>query len=412
MAEEEHRGDRGGQGGARPRPYIYADNAATTHMSSQAVKAYVKAATALLGNPSSTHRPGRAARDYLDWSRGTIASFMSADPSQIVFTASGTESNNIAVRATWSRMKRNTGRTAIVTTAIEHSSVKKTAAAVAGKSNHIEVPVDGKGYVNEKEYRKLLRANAKRIALVSIMLANNETGTVQHVHRLARIAKELLGDEIPFHTDATQAMGKYVLSPAALGVDMMTGSAHKFHGPLGCGILYARDPASVLDYTPISGGGQERGVRSGTENVPAIYAAAVAMRAMLADPDALKERRARVAAMRVAISDYLEKHIPGVEVNGDPARGLYNVLSVTIPGIKGTEMTKYLDSHYGIAIGNGSACNKGKISETLLAMGKNPDLVGGTVRISLSARNVPGRDDWAIASAIIAYWRTHKKPHN
>jgi cysteine desulfurase len=409
MAEEEHRG--GAYVAGTPRAYIYADNAATTHMASQAVKAYVKAASAMLGNPSSTHKPGKAARDYLDWSRKVFASFMSADPTQIVFTASGTESNTIAIRATWARMKRTTGRTAIVTTSIEHSSVKKTAEAVAGKNDHILIPVDDKGYVDEEAYRRILRSNSKRIAMISIMLANNETGTVQRISRLSQIARELLGPEIPFHTDATQAMGKYVLSPAALGVDMMTGSAHKFHGPLGCGILYVREPKDIVETTPMTGGGQERGIRSGTENVPAIYAAAVALRRMLADPAATKERRARVAGMRDAIAGYLLKHIPGSSVNGDPAKGLYNLLSISIPGVKGTDLTKYLDSQFGIAMGNGSACNKGKPSETLLAMGKDPERVRGTVRISLSDRNIPGTDDKAIASAIIAYWRASRQTH-
>lgn len=409
MAEEEHRGRSASA--KRARDYVYADNAATTHMAPAALKAYIKAAGAMLGNPSSGHAPGRSGRDYLDWSRKVFATLMAADPSQIVFTASGTEANNIAIRATWTRMKRASGRTVIVTSAIEHSSVKKTAEAVAGRDDHIMVPVDDKGYVDEEAFRRILRTNAKRIALISIMLANNETGTVQRVGRLSQIARELLGPEIPFHTDATQAMGKYVLSPASLGVDMMTGSAHKFHGPLGCGVLYVRDPRELAETTPVTGGGQERGVRSGTENVPAIYAAAVAIRSLLSNPAETKEKRARVAGMRDAIANYLVRYIPGTQINGDPARGLYNVLSVSIPGVKGTELTKHLDTHFGIGIGNGSACNKGKPSETLLAMGKDPERVRGTVRISLSGQNVPGRDDKAIASAIIAYWRASKQAH-
>jgi cysteine desulfurase len=386
----------------------YADNAATTMIAPEVLDAYVKACCSSFGNPSSPHhKSGRSAHDALEWARKVHAKHMGVDSSTIIFTSCGTESNNIAIRGVWTRMRRTTGRSVIITSSIEHSSVRRTAEFIAGQADHIMIPVDEMGYIDEDSFRRILRANSKRIALVSIILAQNEVGTLQKMPKLVRIAREILGPEIPFHTDATQAFGKYIVNPEAMGVDLLTASAHKYHGPMGVGILYAKEGMIDPSVTPMSGGGQERGCRSGTENIPAIVAAAVALERMMGDPNASADRRAKVQAMRDYILNSITKYIPGVKVNGDPKKGLYNILSVSIPGAKGLDIAKFLNER-NISIGVGSACNKGKPSEGLLAMGKDPETIRGVIRISLSEFNTP-EDCREIAGAVIGYWRALKR---
>ena len=335
---------------------IYADSAATTMIRPEALEAYNSACVTAFGNPSSQHAPGRAGHNALEWSRNQYASYMNVSPDTIFFTSCGTESNNIVIRGVLSHMKKTMNRGVIVTSSVEHSSIRKTAELVAGQGNHIMVPVDSKGYVVEDKFREILTTNAENVALVSIILAQNEVGTLQRIPSLVRIAREVLGPQIPFHTDATQAFGKYYICPESIGVDLMTGSAHKFHGPRGVGLLYARP--NVLDPTLsiITGGGQEKGCRSGTENVPAIVASAVALNYMLRDPEVWSERKARVRAMRDMVLNILAQNVRGLETNGDYQRGLYNMLSVSLPGGKSSEIVKKLDSE-GISIGSGSACN-------------------------------------------------------
>ena len=386
---------------------VYADNAATTTIAPEALDAYSRACCSAFGNPSSHHKAGRAAFNALEWARKTFARHMGVTPQTVIFTSCGTESNNIALRGVWNKMRRTTGRSVIVTSSVEHSSVRKTAELTAGKADHIMVPVDSMGYINEDSFKSILKTHSKRIALVSIILAQNEVGTLQKMPRLVRIAKEILGPDIPFHTDATQAFGKYEISPEAMGVDLMTASAHKFHGPMGVGILYAKENIIDPSVTPMSGGGQERGCRSGTENVPAIVAAAVALDKMLLDKTAMSDRRVKVTAMRDYILNALVRYIPGLRVNGDPSKGLYNLISVSVPDASGVEIAKYLDEK-NISIGSGSACNKGKPSESMLAMGKDAESIKGVIRISLSEFNTAD-DCREIATSIIRFCRTTRK---
>lgn len=382
---------------------IYMDNAATTMIRKEALEMYAHVCGSAFGNPSSQHRPGRAAHQALEWARSKYASFMNVSPDTVFFTSCGTESNNIVIRGVLSRMKKTMNRSVIVTSCVEHSSIRKTAELVAGKDNHIMVPVDSMGYVNQEKFRDVLTANAENIALVSVILAQNEVGTLQHIPALVRIAKEVLGPQIPFHTDATQAFGKYYICPESLGVDLMTASSHKFHGPRGVGLLYSRPNVIDPALTPMTGGGQERGCRSGTENVPAIVASAVALECMLGDERVWEARQARVRAMRNVILDAVARGIPGIEVNGDIRNGLYSLLSVSLPGGKGADIVKMLDSE-GISIGSGSACNKGRPSEAMLAMGKRPEAILGTLRISLSEFNTV-RECQDVAAAIVRAWK-------
>lgn len=385
------------------RTGIYADNAATTPIRPEALTKFNLACTIAFGNPSSQHAAGRAAHEMLEWARTVHARYMNVDPNTIYFTSSGTESNNIVIRGVLTNMYRTTGRNVVVTSAIEHSSIRKTAELTAGPKNHIMAPVNASGYVDETKFRELLLSNSRNIALVSIILAQNEVGTLQRIPALVDIVRQTLGPQIPFHTDATQAFGKYFINPESLKVDLLTASAHKYHGPRGVGILYARK--GVLDPTtlPITGGGQERGCRSGTENVPAIAAAATALECMLGSQNTWIERKARVCAMRDIIIGGVLHNIPGSSVNGDPAKGLYNLASFILPGVHGVDVASCLDAE-GIAIGSGSACNKGKPSESMLAMGKTPDEIQGVIRVSLSEFNTI-QECHAIVTGIIRAWQ-------
>jgi cysteine desulfurase len=395
--------ESGAAAGLGSRTKVYADNAATSLICAEALKGYNEACTVAFGNPSSQHSAGRAAHEALEWSRELYASYMGVKPDTIYFTSCGTESNNIAIRGVLAHM-RKAGRTIVVTSSVEHSSIRKTAELAAGPGNFIMVPVDTLGYVNEGRFREILRSNAPKIAMVSIILAQNEVGTLQRIPALVQIKNEVLGDQVPFHTDATQAFGKYMIDPVVLGVDLLTASAHKFHGPRGVGILYARPGLIEPAFTTMTGGGQERGCRSGTENVPAIVASAVALDRMLKDKDVWAERKSRVRAMRDTVVTLLADRIPGVVVNGDPQRGLYNLVSVSLPGGRAADIAKRLDAD-GIAVGSGSACNKGKPSEAMMAMGRPAELIRGTIRISLSEYNTL-LECQIIADAICRAWRS------
>ena len=387
----------------KPAP-IYADNAATTVIRPSALTVYNEACMRAFGNPSTQHAPGRSAHDTLEWARGIHAKYMNVDPSSIFFTSSGTESNNIAVRGVLACARKTSGRLMIVTSAMEHSSIRKTAELAAGPPNHVMAAVTPDGYVDEAKFVDLLQSNARHVAMISIILAQNEVGTLQRIPALVRIAKSVVGPSVVFHTDATQAFGKYFINPETLGVDLLTASAHKYHGPRGVGILYARQ--GVLDpvYLPITGGGQERGCRSGTENVPAIAAAAAALEHMLGDQFVWEQRKLRVRSMRDSLLQGIITGIPGARYNGDPARGLYNLASFVLPGgVSGTEVASRLDAE-GISIGSGSACNKGRPSESLLAMGRTPDEIRGVIRISLSEFNTE-KDCQSIVAAVLRAWR-------
>jgi cysteine desulfurase len=372
----------------RPCNAVYADNAATTQMRPSALSKYISVCTSAYGNPSSLHRDGRASHETLEWARGVHARHMNVNPDTIYFTSSGTESNNIAIRGVLTNARKTSGRTMIVTSAVEHSSVRRTAELAAGEGNFLMARVMADGHVDEAHFRDVLQTNANHIALVSIILAQNEVGTLQRIPTLVKIAKSIVGPNLVFHTDATQAFGKYYINPELLGVDILTASAHKYHGPRGVGILYARHGILDPNMLPITGGGQERGCRSGTENVPAIAAAAEALDCMIGNPNVWRDRKYRVMGMRNAILEGIVTKIPGSIVNGDVENGLYNLASVTLPSVDGVNIAKFLDDN-GVSIGSGSACSKGKPSETLLAMGRTPEQIRGVVRISLSEFNTP-----------------------
>jgi cysteine desulfurase len=369
---------------------------------------YNAAATQAWGNPSGQYHEGAMARGVLQKSREVFAGLMAVPPETIYFTSCGTESNNIVLRSVMTDCAARSGRNIIVTSAVEHSSIAKTAGMCGFE--HIKVPVDRRGYIREPVFREILSSNRSKVGLVSIIMAQNEVGTIQNITKLIKIAREILPSSVPFHVDATQMLGKYYIEPRRFGIDLLTGSAHKFHGPRGVGILYvARQDLLRPETTIMSGGGQERGCRCGTENVPAIAAAAVAFNHALGSPARWERRVASITALRDTIMVALRRQIPGLAINGDPENGLYNTLSVAFPGGHGHAMLEVLD-HAGITVGSGSACSKGRVSDTLLAIyGSGTEgqaIAHGTIRISLSELTTAEDAQVAVEAMVRAYRET------
>ena len=386
------------------RERIYLDANATTPPSKRALDAMYETARNYWGNPSSGYEEGVSAKARLDGARAIFAGLMDVDPDTILFTSCGTESNNIALRSVMCRAMRD-GRDVLITSSVEHPSVKRTANTIG--CTHVQLRVDRRGYVDMNGLKNALSTYGERVAMVSIILAQNEVGTLQPISGIAQMVREMCSQAV-VHTDATQIFGKDYLEPKLLGVDMLTGSAHKYHGPRGVGILYAKRGIIDSYVTPMTGGGQERGCRSGTENVPGIVGAAVAFEESLGNGPKWAERYNSTVRNRDMILSYLLEHIPGLHVNGDPRNGLFNTLSVSFPGVHGHILAEYLDKNSGISVGSGSACSKGKPSESLQAMygtsKQSTEIIHNTVRISLTMYT-PREDCEYAASQIVNGWK-------
>lgn len=395
-------------GSAELHRRIYLDNNATTPVLPEVVEAVSEAMRRLWGNPSGQYAEGKTARKALEWARGIFAKYMAVEPGTIYFTSCGTETNNIVIRGVMGSAPR--GRNVVVTSSVEHSSIGKTADACGYK--HIMVPVDRRGYVDEGAFRSVLMSNSGSIGLVSIIMGQNEVGTLQRIPALSAIARSILGPNVPFHTDATQVLGKYYVNPESLGVDLLTGSAHKFHGPRGVGILYAKKDVLNPRSTPMTGGGQERGCRSGTENVPGIVGAAVAFKHALKDDAKWERRKARVRTLRDTMLASLVRSIPNLIINGDPQRGLYNTFNVSFPGAHAHAMVEWLDEHR-VSVSSGSACSKGKPSEVILNMVGHTDVgakvAHAAIRVSLSHMNT-AKECEAATDLLIRAWRSTNTP--
>ncbi|GLW24534.1 cysteine desulfurase [Microbispora amethystogenes] len=337
----------------------------------------IEAMTAQLGqvgNPSSLHAAGRRARRVVEESRETIAGALGARPSEVVFTAGGTEADNLAIKGLfWARK-----RPRILVSAIEHHAALDPAHWLG--DNHdarVELlPVDEQGRVHPETLREAIARDPDDVALVSVMWANNEVGTVQPVRVLAAIAHE---HGIPFHTDAVQAVGQLPVSFADSGVDAMTVSGHKVGGPVGVGaLLLARgvDPVPVLH-----GGGQERDIRSGTLDAPAIAGFAAAVETAVARQPATAER---LSALRDDLVERVRRAVPDVVLNGDPADRLPANAHFSFPGCEGDALLMLLDAK-GVECSTGSACSAGvaQPSHVLLAMGQDGVRARGSLRFSL-----------------------------
>jgi cysteine desulfurase len=369
-----------------PTPGAYLDHAATTPMSAPALAAFV-AEAGRTGNASSLHSAGRAARRTVEESRESVAAALGARPSEVIFTAGGTEADNLAIKGIfWGRRTQDPRRIRVLVSAVEHHAVLDPAFWLAGHAGAeiTLLPVDGEGRVDLDALRAELAEHADEVALVSVMWANNEVGTVQPVREVARIAHQ---HGVPVHTDAVQAVGQLEVDFAASGVDALTVSGHKVGGPVGVGALLARRdlPLEAVSH----GGGQERGVRSGTLDVAAIRALAVAV------TDAVSrraERAASFAALRDELVAGVRRVAPDAVLRGpDPTGGTADApwrlpanAHFTFPGAEGDSLLYLLDSA-GVQASTGSACQAGvpQPSHVLLAMGVDEVAARGALRFSL-----------------------------
>lgn len=356
--------------------YIYADNAATTKISPAAMEAMTKCMEEAYGNPSSLHSVGQKAAEVLQKAREDIAEILGADFREIYFTSGGTEADNQAIysAAVFGAKK---GRKHIISSAIEHHAVLHMLNRLEKEGFEITLlDVGEKGIVDPEDVRKAIREDT---ALVTIMYANNEIGTLQPIREIAEICRE---KKVIFHTDAVQAAGHVPINVTEEKIDMLSLSAHKFHGPRGIGVLYVRKGVPLFNL--IEGGTQERGRRPGTENLPAIVGMAAALKEAVSDMEAAGEK---TAALRDILIEGLSK-IPHARLNGDARKRLPGNVNFCFEGIEGESLLLLLDNK-GIAASSGSACTSGSLdpSHVLLALGLPHEVAHGSLRLSISEEN-------------------------
>lgn len=356
------------------RQTIYLDHAATTPLDPQVLEVMLLYFTEWHGNPSSIHRVGREALRALDDAREIVASCLHAQPREIIFTGSGSESNNTAIKGVALAQQQRGKGSHIITSAIEHHAVLHAVEYLQQYGFEITLlPVDRQGVVAPDDLRAALRPDT---VLVSVMYANNEIGTIQPITQLAAVCHE---HGIPIHTDAVQAAGALPLDVDALQVDLLTLTAHKFYGPKGSGLLYVRRGTPLLPQ--INGGSQERGRRAGTENVPGIVGLAAALR--LAE-----ERRTWYAEHCMTLRDQLiEKvlrRIPGAHLNGEHTHRLPNNANLCFDGVDSESLLLLLDQH-SICVSSGSACTSGALdpSHVLLALGLSHEQASSSLRFTV-----------------------------
>ena len=371
--------DRAQQAGER---LVYLDHAATTPMLPEAVAAMTDE-FAQIGNPSSLHRAGRRARRVVEESREQIAEAFGARPSEVIFTSGGTEADNLAVKGLyWARRAAGPRRRRVLVTAIEHHAVLDSAQWLADHegAEACWLPVDGTGELPAAALREAIEADPGSVALVSVMWANNEVGTIQPVAELAAVAHEY---GIPFHTDAVQAAGQVPVHFAASGVDALTVTGHKIGGPVGAGALLLG--RGVQPVPVMHGGGQESDIRSGTLDCAAIRAFATAVHVVAKRRDA---ESARLAALRDYLIELVIDAVPDAVLNGAPPGPgrLPGNAHFSFPGCEGDALLMLLDAK-GIACSTGSACTAGvaRPSHVLLAMGADEARARGSLRFSLGA---------------------------
>ena len=355
---------------------VYADNAATTRMSDRAVQAMLPLLQENFGNPSSLHSVGQRAKEALENARDSIAADLGVSPKEIYFTSGGSEADNQAIRSA-AAIGRGKGKTKIISSAFEHHAVLHTLAALEKEGFTVELlPVHENGIVRPAELEAALDENT---CLVTIMAANNEIGTLQPVAEIGKICR---AHGVLFHTDAVQAVGHTRLNITQSDIDLLSLSAHKFHGPKGAGVLYARRGVALTNV--IEGGAQERGKRAGTENLPAIVGMAAALQEAC---DHIDENAVKVSALRDKLIAGLSE-IPHSALNGDPVHRLPGNVNFCFEGIEGESLLLLLDAK-GICASSGSACTSGSLapSHVLLAIGRPHEVAHGSLRLSLCEWN-------------------------
>lgn len=355
---------------------IYADNAATTKTSAAAQQAMLDAMEHFWGNPSSLHSPGQQAKEALQSAREAVARAIGAQPREIYFTSGGSEADNQAIVSA-AKTGAHKGKKHLITTAIEHHAVLHTVDQLAKEGFEVTlIPVDESGIVKVSDVAAAIREDT---ALVSVMFANNEIGTIQPVAEIGALCRE---KKIPFHVDAVQAVGHLPIDVNAQNIDMLSLSGHKFHGPRGAGALYVRRGTPLLTF--IHGGAQESGRRAGTENLPAILGMTAALDDSIAH---MAENNAHAAKLRDALIDGLSK-IPHSALNGDREHRLSGNVNFCFEGIEGESLLLLLDDK-GIAASSGSACTSGSLdpSHVLLAIGRPHEVAHGSLRLTLDQDN-------------------------
>ena len=391
---------------------IYADNAATTKMCPAAIEAMLPFLDRIYGNPSSLHSPGQRAAEKLAEAREIFARNLNAAPREITFTSGGSESDVQALR-TGAALGARKGKRHILSTKFEHHAVLHTLKALEKEGftvTLLDIPADG--VVTAEAVREALRPDT---CLVSVMFANNEIGTIQPIAEIGALCREA---GVLFHTDAVQAAGHLPIDVEAMHIDLLSLSAHKFRGPKGVGVLYAR--RGVALETVIHGGAQEWGKRAGTENLPGICGAAAAFDEACTN---LRESTAYLAPLRDKLIAGLTA-IPHTVLNGDPVRRLPGNVNVCFEGIEGESLLLMLDAK-GIAASSGSACTSGSLdpSHVLLALGRPHEVAHGSLRLSLDVDNTPEEIDYIldVLPGIVSYLReispvwdeleTGRRPH-
>lgn len=355
---------------------IYVDNAATTAMSDRAIAAMTPYLKQVYGNASSLHSVGQAAKEALDSAREKIAELLNCDPREIYFTSGGSEADNQAIRSAALNGARK-GKKHIITTAFEHHAVLHTLKKLEKEGFEVTyLNVHANGLVTAEEVAAAIRPDT---ALVTVMFANNEVGTIQPIAKIGAVCRER---GVTFHTDAVQAAGHIPLDIKALNVDMLSISAHKFHGPKGVGALYCRRGLPLLTF--IEGGAQERGRRAGTENVGGVAGMAAALEEACEN---MAANSAKITKLREKLIDGLLK-IPHSKLNGDRFQRLPGNVNMCFEGIEGESLLLLLDAK-GICASSGSACTSGSLdpSHVLLALGLPHEVAHGSLRLSLSAEN-------------------------
>ena len=364
---------------------VYADNAATTQMSRIAIDAMVPYFDKIYANPSSLHSPGQKAKEALEDARARVAKCLGCEPREIYFTSGGSEADNQAIISA-ARYGEKKGKKHIITTAFEHHAVLHTL-------NRLEKEGFEVTYLDVKNHHNITAQQVKDAiredtCLVTCMYANNEIGSVLPIPEIGAVCKEA---GVPFHTDAVQAAGHVAIDVKAQNIDMLSLSAHKFHGPKGVGALYVRRGFPLTNL--IDGGAQERGKRAGTENLPAIRGMAAALEDACAN---MEEHNKKVSYLRDKLIAGLSR-IPHCARNGDANHCLPGIVSFCFEGIEGESLLLLLDAK-GIAASSGSACTSGSLdpSHVLLAIGRVHDVAHGSLRLSLSHYNTEEEIDYIL----------------
>lgn len=364
---------------------VYMDNAATTKLSPDVLNAMMPYLTDIYGNASSVHAFGREVREGVEHARNQVAAAINASPDEIFFTAGGTESDNMAIKGVAHKYAKKGKH--IITTAIEHHAVLHTCEALEKEGYEVTyLPVDEDGLISVEQVRAAMRDDT---LLVTVMFANNEVGTIEPIAEIGALCRER---NVLFHTDAVQAVCHIPIDVRAMNIDLMSISAHKFHGPKGIGALYCRK--GIVLEPVIVGGAQERKRRAGTENVAGIVGLGAAIerahKNMSAD-------MARVSALRDKLISGILKNIPHVKLNGHPTQRLPQNVNFSIRYIEGESILLMLDIN-GIAASSGSACTSGSLdpSHVLLAMGIPHEIAHGSLRLTLSDMTTDEEVDYVL----------------